>query len=84
MVFDSKWDRISSATLAVFMAIDYVSGLEQAFYNRVLNSEIYFRGLILKEYFLLLMGTYYMFENLVYGIIVTNKLKLTIRIKVKV
>lgn len=58
---------LAVATLAVFMAIDYVSGLAQAFYNRTLNSEIGFRGLVRKVYFLLLVGACYMFENLAFG-----------------
>src|SRR5690625_1901332 len=58
---------LAVATLAVFMAIDYVSGLAQGFYNRTLSSEIGFRGLVKKVYFLLLVGACYMFENLVFG-----------------
>lgn len=58
---------LAVATLAVFMAIDYVSGLAQAFYNRQLSSEVGFRGLVKKVYFLLLVGACYMFENLVFG-----------------
>jgi len=58
---------LAVATLAVFMAIDYVSGLAQGFYNRQLNSEVGFRGLVRKVYFLLLVGACYMFENLVFG-----------------
>ena len=55
------------ATLAVFMAIDYITGLMQGIYNKNLNSEIGFRGLIRKVYFLLLVGAVYMFENLTFG-----------------
>lgn len=58
---------LAVATLAVFMAIDYASGLAQAFYNRQLNSEVGYRGLVKKVYFLLLVGACYMFENLVFG-----------------
>lgn len=54
-------------TLALFMAIDYVSGLAQAFYNKNLNSEVGYRGLVKKVYFLLLIGACYAFENLVFG-----------------
>lgn len=58
---------LAVATLAVFMAIDYITGLIQAIYNRNLSSEIGFRGLVRKVYFLLLVGACYMFENLVFG-----------------
>ena len=58
---------LAVATVAVFMAIDYASGLAQAFYNRQLNSEVGYRGLVKKVYFLLLVGACYMFENLVFG-----------------
>ena len=58
---------LAVATLAVFMAIDYVTGLIQAIYNKNLNSEIGFRGLVKKVYFLLLVGACYLFENLVFG-----------------
>lgn len=58
---------LAVATLAVFMAIDYITGLIQAIYNKNLNSEIGFRGLVKKVYFLLLIGACYMFENLVFG-----------------
>src|SRR5690606_41327215 len=55
------------ATLAVFMAIDYVTGLIQAIYNKNLNSEIGFRGLVKKVYFLLLVRACCLFENLIIG-----------------
>lgn len=55
------------ATLAVFMVIDYITGLLQAIYNKNLNSEMGFRGLVKKVYFLLLLGAVYMFENLAFG-----------------
>lgn len=55
---------LAVATLAMFMAIDYVSGLAQGFYNKNLNSEIGFRGLFRKVYFLLLVGACYMFRFL--------------------
>jgi len=58
---------LAVATLAVFMAIDYITGLIQAIYNKNLNSEVGFRGLVRKVYFLLLIGACYMFENLVFG-----------------
>src|SRR5690625_4102244 len=58
---------LAVATLPVSLALDYVSGLEQGFYNRQLNSEVGFRGLVRKVYFLLLAGACYMFENLVFG-----------------
>lgn len=58
---------LAVATLAVFMAIDYISGLAQAFYNKKLNSAVGFRGLVKKVYYLLLIGACYMFENLVFG-----------------
>lgn len=54
-------------TLALFMAIDYVSGLAQAFYNKNLSSEVGFRGLVKKVYYILLIGACYAFENLVFG-----------------
>lgn len=58
---------LAVATLAVFMALDYISGLMQAIYNKNLNSEVGFRGLVRKVYFLLLVGAIYMFENLAFG-----------------
>lgn len=58
---------LAVATLAVFMAFDYASGLAQGFYNKDLNSEVGFRGLVRKVYFLLLVGAVYMFENLAFG-----------------
>ncbi len=58
---------LAVATLAVFMLMDYISGLAQAFYNKKLNSIVGFRGLIRKVYYLLLIGACYMFENLVFG-----------------
>lgn len=54
-------------TLAVFMVIDYITGIMQGLYNRDLNSEIGFRGLIRKVYFLLLVGACYLFEHTVFG-----------------
>jgi len=42
---------LAVATLAVFMAIDYISGLVQAFYNKDLKSKIGFRGLVRKVLF---------------------------------
>lgn len=58
---------LAVATLAAVMAIDYVTGLIQAFYNKDLSSEVGFRGLVRKVYFLLLVGACYLFENLVFG-----------------
>lgn len=54
-------------TLALVMAIDYVSGLSQAFYNKNLSSEVGYRGLVKKVYYLLLIGACYAVENLVFG-----------------
>src|SRR5690606_13309686 len=58
---------LAVATLAVFMAIDYVTGLIQAIYNKNLNSEIGFRGLVKRVYVLLLVEACYLFESLVFG-----------------
>ncbi|MED4124161.1 phage holin family protein [Halalkalibacterium halodurans] len=58
---------LAVVTLALFMVIDYVSGLAQAFYNKDLSSEVGFRGLVKKVYYLLLIGACYAFENLVFG-----------------
>src|SRR5690625_4865807 len=58
---------IAVATLAVFMAIDYITSLMQGIYNKNLNSEVCFRGLIRKDYILLLVGAVYMFEHLTFG-----------------
>ena len=54
-------------TLALVMAIDYVSGLSQAIYNRNLSSQVGYRGLVKKIYYLLLVGACYAVENLVFG-----------------
>ncbi|MDY7222095.1 phage holin family protein [Halalkalibacterium halodurans] len=58
---------LAVVTLGLFMVIDYISGLAQAFYNKDLNSEVGFRGLVKKVYYLLLVGACYAFENLVFG-----------------
>ena len=54
-------------TLALVMAIDYVSGLTQAIYNKNLSSQVGYRGLVKKIYYLLLVGACYAVENLVFG-----------------
>lgn len=54
-------------TLALVMAIDYVSGLSQAIYNKNLSSQVGYRGLVKKIYYLLLVGACYAVENLVFG-----------------
>lgn len=50
------------------MALDYISGLMAAAYQRKLNSRIGFNGLIRKSYYLLLVGSVYMLSYAVEGI----------------
>lgn len=50
------------------MALDYISGLMAAAYQRKLNSRIGFNGLIRKSYYLLLVGSVYMLSYAVDGI----------------
>jgi len=54
--------------LLVMMALDYLSGLMGAAYERKLNSRIGFNGLIRKSYYLLLLGAVYLVGTVVDGI----------------
>ena len=54
--------------LLVMMALDYISGLMSAAYERKLNSRIGFNGLIRKSYYLLLLGSVYLIGTVVDGI----------------
>lgn len=54
--------------LLAMMALDYVSGLMSAAYQRKLNSRIGFNGLIRKSYYLLLLGAVYLMGSVVEGI----------------
>lgn len=54
--------------LLVMMALDYISGLMGAAYERKLNSRIGFNGLIRKSYYLLLLGSVYLIGSVVDGI----------------
>lgn len=58
---------LAVVTLVVLMGIDYVTGLMQAIYNRNMNSEVGYRGLVKKVYFLLLIWASYLVEGLVFG-----------------
>lgn len=51
---------MSVTILLGMMALDYMSGLMSAAYQRKLNSRIGFNGLIRKSYYLLLVGAVYM------------------------
>lgn len=54
--------------LLVMMALDYISGLMGAAYERKLNSRVGFNGLIRKSYYLLLLGAVYLIGSVVDGI----------------
>lgn len=54
--------------LLAMMALDYISGLMSAAYERKLNSRIGFNGLIRKSYYLLLLGAVYLIGTVVDGI----------------
>lgn len=58
---------LAVVTLAIFMAIDYVSGIMQGIYNRNINSEIGYRGLVRKVYYLLLVWACYLLEDLLFS-----------------
>lgn len=59
---------LAVTVLLGMMALDYVSGLMAAAYQRKLNSRIGFNGLIRKSYYLLLLGAVYMMAFAVDGI----------------
>ena len=54
--------------LLVMMALDFLSGLMRAAYERKMNSRIGFNGLIRKSYYLLLLGSVYLIGTVVDGI----------------
>lgn len=68
-VFSYLIDGLGKAVvfLAIMMAIDYVTGLVQAIYNKNLSSEIGYKGLVKKVYFLLLVCACYLMENLLFN-----------------
>lgn len=68
-VFSFLVDGLGKAVvfLAIMMALDYITGLVQAIYNRNLSSEVGYKGLVKKVYFLLLVSACYLMENLLFG-----------------
>lgn len=58
---------LAVVTLIIFMGIDYVTGLMQAIYNKNMNSDVGYRGLVRKVYFLLLILACYLLEDLIFG-----------------
>ena len=54
--------------LLVMMALDYLSGIMSAIYQRKLNSRVGFNGLLRKSYYLLLLGSVYLVGTVVDGI----------------
>lgn len=68
-IFSLLVDGLGKAVvfLAIMMAIDYVTGLAQAIYNKSLSSEVGYKGLVKKVYFLLLVSACYLMENLLFG-----------------
>lgn len=68
-IFSLLIDGLGKAVvfLGMMMAIDYITGLAQAIYNKNLSSEVGYKGLVKKVYFLLLVSACYLMENLLFG-----------------